>query len=136
MQSNLCFSTCGEANIACVDACIAESDPRGYRLLEAMQACSQQAGCPDFACVREACPDAYLACRRDSTGLNNCVQISDCWFGCRDDEATCPWDCMYTGTFQAQMTLESLITCMDDNGCGDPNRCPRCDAEHIDCFAD
>ena len=136
MHTNLCFSSCGEGNVPCVDDCIAAAAPQSYRLLEAMQACSQQAGCADFACVRETCPDAYFACRRDSTGLNNCIQISDCWFNCRDEEATCPWECMYSGTFDAQMILESLLICMEDNRCVDPNRCAPCDLQVIACFAD
>ncbi len=136
MHTNLCLSECGDRNLPCVDDCIAASDPRSYPLLEAMQACSERAGCRDFACIRQACPDPYMACRHDSTGPETCIQIADCWFACRDDASSCPWECMYSGTFASQMTFETLLECMDDHGCGDPNQCPRCEILVFDCFID
>jgi len=132
MEINVCYNGC--ENAACHDRCTEEAAENSLNLLRRLQACVQRNNCADFDCINERCGEDYLACRRDSSGIADCQDISDCYFRCRDED--CQLACFYDGQIPSQDTFGVLVECMAESGCNQPNDCPACAMEAARCEDD
>ncbi len=58
-----CMKACGD--YACIDECVARATPQGQSLFNTLGQCGTDAGCEDFYCTVDACPNEWDACSAD-----------------------------------------------------------------------
>ncbi len=111
---------------ACVQECQSKLSPQGMQDVQNLQNCLQQNGCLDkptdeeFAkCLEDYCIEPYFHCFSGNL-YQSCSALLDCLVACPEDNPTtqnvneqneCIGNCWSEATFDAQMDLQNLINC-------------------------
>jgi len=133
-----CLNECPDGDRGCRVDCINDSSPNSFNLYQLAVDCVN-ANCPNGEpeCQTLRCEDEINACVDDGrpVGPNTCVEISDCFWGCRGVEAAvCRTRCVEQGTREDQNLFNVFLDCATDAMCRDQAGCEAaCIQQMADC---
>ena len=149
-----CVSRCGTE--LCQQNCYTSSAPQAQQTFGNLITCNADQNCQGNAeCIAQRCYQQAYACdpellrgqaspgsnpgnnpgAQPSTGSQTCGMVLECMGRCDPNQSSCPENCFYAGTAQAQQSYNTLATCNNNQACQGDANCiaQRCYQEAYSC---